>query len=168
MGISSAVPRLLALRRRSAPRNASTTRHDGTGMAATYLLQVNFPSNGPLREQMATAYQRLAESINHETGMIWSRRAVGALTHTLPGAGLLADAGILRCPSAAIGSGSPTSAGLNGGPAATAIGPVTTQPAAGRGLFDRWTSASEGALQNVTVRPCANLAQGLGSPQRTG
>ncbi|MFD8990716.1 monooxygenase [Streptomyces goshikiensis] len=40
-------------------------------MATTYLLQVDFPSNGPFGEQMATEYQQLAESINHEPGMIW-------------------------------------------------------------------------------------------------
>ncbi|MER5776967.1 monooxygenase [Streptomyces sp. NPDC002039] len=40
-------------------------------MATTYLLQVDFPSNGPFGEQMATEYRQLAESINLEPGMIW-------------------------------------------------------------------------------------------------
>ncbi|WP_153812851.1 monooxygenase [Streptomyces sp. SUK 48] len=40
-------------------------------MATTYLLQVDFPHNGPFGEQMATEYRQLAESINDEPGLIW-------------------------------------------------------------------------------------------------
>ncbi len=35
------------------------------------LLQVDFPSNGPFGDEMAQAYQPLAESINQEPGLIW-------------------------------------------------------------------------------------------------
>ncbi|MFE2524774.1 monooxygenase [Streptomyces sp. NPDC059382] len=40
-------------------------------MTATYLLQVDFPSNGPFGERMAAEYQQLAKSINDEPGIIW-------------------------------------------------------------------------------------------------
>jgi hypothetical protein len=36
-----------------------------------YLLQVDFPSDGPFGKRMATVYRELAESINDEPGMIW-------------------------------------------------------------------------------------------------
>lgn len=35
------------------------------------LLQVDFEFNGPFGEEMANALVELAESINHEPGMIW-------------------------------------------------------------------------------------------------
>ncbi|MDQ8936076.1 monooxygenase [Acinetobacter rudis] len=36
-----------------------------------YILQVDFPFSGPWGEEMALAMQELAQSINHETGMVW-------------------------------------------------------------------------------------------------
>lgn len=36
-----------------------------------YLLQVDFKMDGPFGEEMATSFQELAESINHEEGVIW-------------------------------------------------------------------------------------------------
>ncbi|MEW1659717.1 monooxygenase [Streptomyces sp. NPDC093707] len=36
-----------------------------------YILQVDFPSSGPFGDSMATEYRELAESINHEPGMVW-------------------------------------------------------------------------------------------------
>ena len=35
------------------------------------LLQVDFPSDGPFGNEMAQAMQTLAQSINHEKGMLW-------------------------------------------------------------------------------------------------
>jgi hypothetical protein len=35
------------------------------------LLQVDFPSQGPFKQEMAIAFKALAESINLENGMIW-------------------------------------------------------------------------------------------------
>ncbi|MGE8000713.1 monooxygenase [Lysinibacillus sp. NPDC093190] len=36
-----------------------------------YLLQVDFPMNGPFGEEMSEAFVDLAQSINEESGMIW-------------------------------------------------------------------------------------------------
>lgn len=36
-----------------------------------YLLQVDFPYNGPWNEEMATAMRELAESIAKEPGLVW-------------------------------------------------------------------------------------------------
>ena len=36
-----------------------------------YLLQVDFPYNGPWHEEMATAMRELAESISKEPGLVW-------------------------------------------------------------------------------------------------
>jgi hypothetical protein len=36
-----------------------------------YLLQVDFQMDGPFGEEMATSFQDLARSINHEEGVIW-------------------------------------------------------------------------------------------------
>ena len=37
----------------------------------TYILQVDVPFNGPWGSEMTAAMQDLAQSINHEAGMIW-------------------------------------------------------------------------------------------------
>ncbi|MFJ6264988.1 monooxygenase [Lysinibacillus xylanilyticus] len=36
-----------------------------------YLLQVDFPMDGPIGEEMSEAFVDLAKSINEEPGMIW-------------------------------------------------------------------------------------------------
>lgn len=36
-----------------------------------YILQVDFPFNGPWGSEMTVAMQELAQSINQEAGMIW-------------------------------------------------------------------------------------------------
>ncbi|WP_130858770.1 monooxygenase [Gracilibacillus phocaeensis] len=36
-----------------------------------YILQVDFPMNGPFGEEMAETFAGLAESINQEEGFIW-------------------------------------------------------------------------------------------------
>ncbi|WP_322853575.1 monooxygenase [Acinetobacter sp. ANC 4648] len=35
------------------------------------MLQVDFPSQGPFQDEMTSAFKTLAESINHEAGMLW-------------------------------------------------------------------------------------------------
>lgn len=35
------------------------------------ILQVDFPAQGPFGTEMSKAFQPLAESINHEDGMLW-------------------------------------------------------------------------------------------------
>lgn len=38
---------------------------------AKYLLQVDFPTDGPFGDRMGAMYRELAESINDEPGMVW-------------------------------------------------------------------------------------------------
>ena len=37
----------------------------------SYILQVDFPMGGPFGDEMATAFNELAQSINEEEGFIW-------------------------------------------------------------------------------------------------